>query len=87
MQEWKPIIRHCRNCGAKTVGFKNKDGVIKVQCPKCGELNKSLNLKETKGWYECSKCGSVMQVAGYDLGCVRIPIIEWKDLPKLAHKV
>lgn len=36
MQEWKPIIRHCRNCGAKMVGFKNKDGVIKVQCPKCG---------------------------------------------------
>ena len=34
-----------------------------VKCPKCGELNKSLNLEETKGWYECSKCGSVMQVA------------------------
>lgn len=33
-----------------------------VKCPKCGELNKSLNLEETKGWYECSKCGSVMQV-------------------------
>ena len=36
---------------------------------------------------KCPKCGSVMQVAGYDLGCVRIPIIEWKDLTKLAHKV
>ena len=36
MQEWKPIIRHCRNCGAKTVGFKNKQGVVKVECTKCG---------------------------------------------------
>ena len=58
-----------------------------VKCPKCGELNKNLNLEETKGWYECSKCVSVMQVEGYGLGCVRIPIIEWKDLPKLNQKV
>ena len=83
--------RHCTYCGeviCVRLGLFYSD----AYCCNCGstirgELNKSLNLEETKGWYECSKCGSVMQVAGYDLGCVRIPIIEWKDLPKLAHKV
>lgn len=36
MQEWKPVKRHCRNCGEKVVGFKNKQGVVKVSCPRCG---------------------------------------------------
>lgn len=49
MQEWKPIIRHCRNCGAKTVGFKNKDGVIKVQCPKCGACVRGSTANDRDG--------------------------------------
>lgn len=36
MQEWKPIIRHCRNCGEKIIGFKNRAGLVKARCPKCG---------------------------------------------------
>lgn len=58
-----------------------------AKCPKCGEINRNLNLDETKGWFECSKCGCVTKISGYEPECVRIPVIEWKDLPKLAGKI
>lgn len=41
MQGWKPIIRHCRNCGGKIIGFKDSAGLVKAQCPKCGVLTVS----------------------------------------------
>ena len=29
-------------------------------CPLCGTINRSLYLQETKGLYECEKCGHVI---------------------------
>ena len=50
MLGWKPIIRHCRNCGAKIVGFTNKQGVVKVDCPKCGvsSISKMLDRRHER---------------------------------------
>lgn len=31
------------------------------ECPLCGAINRSLYLQETKGLYECEKCGCVIQ--------------------------
>lgn len=30
-------------------------------CPLCGTKNRKLYLRETKGLYECEKCGCVIQ--------------------------
>lgn len=30
------------------------------KCPICGAENKHLNLDETNGWFECEKCGSIV---------------------------
>ena len=30
-------------------------------CPLCGTMNRNLYLRETKGLYECEKCGCVIQ--------------------------
>ena len=31
---------------------------VNVECPICGQLNKSLDLEETDGWMECEECGN-----------------------------
>ena len=35
MKEWVPTKRFCSNCGKKITGYRNKDGILKVQCPYC----------------------------------------------------
>jgi len=35
-QEWKPAYMYCMNCAEKVVGFRNKEGKVKIECPKCG---------------------------------------------------
>ena len=34
--EWVPVVRMCRNCGAKTIGYGNGKGIVKVTCGRCG---------------------------------------------------
>ena len=36
MDEWEIESVYCRNCAEKIVGYRNKAGLLKVQCPKCG---------------------------------------------------
>lgn len=33
---WGQSIRICHNCGEKVAGYKNKNGLLKIQCPACG---------------------------------------------------
>ena len=35
-QEWKCAVLFCVNCAEKIIGFRNKEGKVKVECPKCG---------------------------------------------------
>ena len=35
METWSPSTRFCQNCGKKIIGYRNKEGLIKVQCPYC----------------------------------------------------
>lgn len=35
-QEWKPAVMYCVNCAEKIVGYRNADGKVKVECPRCG---------------------------------------------------
>ena len=30
-----PVFGFCRNCGHKIMGFRNKDGLMKMECPYC----------------------------------------------------
>lgn len=30
--------------------------IYDIKCPKCGHMNRSLDLIETDGWYECDAC-------------------------------
>lgn len=30
-----------------------------VKCPICGHMNEDVDLEETAGWVECSKCETV----------------------------
>lgn len=39
--EWRPVVRRCRNCGQKITGFQNAKGLVKVTCPKCGSCSVS----------------------------------------------
>ena len=34
-QKDTPVYGYCRNCGKKIMGFRNKDGLLKVECPMC----------------------------------------------------
>ena len=36
-----------------------------VRCPVCGQLNEGLDLEETEGWAECSKCKVVFMAPSY----------------------
>lgn len=31
----QPEFRYCRNCGQKIVGFRNAEGLLKLQYPRC----------------------------------------------------
>ena len=30
-----PVFGYCRNCGQKIMGYRNDEGVLKVECPFC----------------------------------------------------
>lgn len=38
---------------------------VNVECPICGQLNRSLDLEETDGWMECEECGNAVQILKY----------------------
>ena len=33
---WKPTRRHCINCGQALTGYRNENGLVKLQCTRCG---------------------------------------------------
>ena len=33
--EWMQTTRICPNCGEKIKGYRNKDGLLKLDCTKC----------------------------------------------------
>ena len=33
---WGQSVRICNNCGERVAGYKNKNGLLKIQCPACG---------------------------------------------------
>ena len=33
---WKPTRRHCINCGQVLTGYRNENGLVKIQCTRCG---------------------------------------------------
>ena len=33
--EWQAVQMFCPNCGKKIMGYKNKYGVVKMQCDRC----------------------------------------------------
>ncbi len=33
-----------------------------ISCPKCGMINRNVDLQETDGWLECEECRTVARV-------------------------
>ena len=48
---------------------------VDVVCPRCGTVNKSLDLEETDGWMECESCGEVSQHMKY-VKTRRVPLYQ-----------
>lgn len=48
MEEWTPTTRFCSNCGKKIIGYRNKDGQLKVQCPYCKVVYISKKMSRRK---------------------------------------
>lgn len=48
---------------------------VDVVCPRCGTVNKSLDLEETDGWMECASCGEVSQHMKY-VKTRRVPLYQ-----------
>lgn len=51
MRAWKPIKRHCRNCGAIATGYRDAKGKVTAICPKCGAKAISWSLSR-----RCERC-------------------------------
>ena len=30
-----------------------------IKCPRCGHMNRNLDLEDSKGWMECERCGTI----------------------------
>lgn len=54
-----------------------------VECPICGQVNKSLDLEETDGWMECEKCGNTVQILRY-MKTRRVPRYKMNDCQVLV---
>ena len=35
-EEWRPVRRHCPNCGKEITGCRNSKGAVRMQCGTCG---------------------------------------------------
>ncbi|MBR2257251.1 MAG: hypothetical protein IJ899_07920 [Blautia sp.] len=47
---WYPFSWYCPNCGTQLIGFKNAEGMIKVECKRClAVLNTQSNGIRRKG--------------------------------------
>ena len=50
MEDWTPTARFCSNCGKKIIGYRDKNGMLKVQCPHCGVVyvRKKVNRRKER---------------------------------------
>ena len=48
MEKWTPVTRFCSNCGKKIMGYRNNEGVLKVQCQYCGVVYVSKRINRRK---------------------------------------
>ena len=48
MEKWTPTARFCSNCGKKIIGYRNEEGLLKVQCPYCGVVYVSKRINRRK---------------------------------------
>ena len=50
MEKWTPVARFCSNCGKKIIGYRNSEGVLKVQCQYCGVVyvRKRINRRKER---------------------------------------
>ena len=59
-------------------------GNTDINCPICGEINRSLDLEETDGWMECEKCNAATRSLKSE-DTIRIPLKSLKTIkPQIA---
>ncbi len=37
--EWQPLSMFCSNCGTRLTGYKNSEGLIKIECGRCHSVS------------------------------------------------
>ncbi len=45
---WKPTRRHCINCGQVLTGYRNENGLVKLQCARCGLVMVSKRISRRR---------------------------------------
>ena len=48
MGNWTPTERFCSHCGKKRIGYRNEDGLLKVECPYCKVVYVSKKINRRK---------------------------------------
>ena len=43
---WYPFSWYCPNCGTQLIGFKNAEGMIKVECKRCIRPERTGNSQD-----------------------------------------
>ena len=41
---WYPFSWYCPNCGTQLIGFKNAEGMIKVECKRCPKGQETVKI-------------------------------------------
>ena len=50
--------------------------MVQLQCRECGTYNRNLDLRETKGVFECSACGMLNRLVGWRDNCFPVVIMD-----------
>ncbi len=48
--EWQPFPMFCSNCGNRLTGYRNSEGLIKIECGRCHSISvrKSIGRRHNR---------------------------------------
>ncbi len=56
-----------------------------AKCPKCGHMNKDMDLWETDGWMKCEECLELTQFQQFHRG-YKIPVFDMTHIPIMNQR-
>jgi len=50
--EYTPVRGYCQNCGHKMIGYRSRDGTVRMRCGRCGTVavskRKNAHITDTR---------------------------------------